>query len=120
MDPSEVTNAVRAIEDWVRPITELSQSKVPSLGYFRELVDGLVRRLAARGGAFWLHDRGKWSIPYHVGLENVGIPENRLHERSHVRLVERALASDSPSATLQLFLEQVCEIAGKSAVFCRT
>ena len=35
---------------------------------------------------------------YCVGLENVGIPESRLHEPSHVRLVESVFTSGTSSA----------------------
>jgi len=165
---SNVGEAKQAIRDWVCHITELSKSELSRRTYFRELVDGLVRCLAARAGAIWLPGEGEWRIAYHIGLEEAGIPEDRLHEPWHDRLLKEVLSSGASSATpprrvsrqvqekanptrsLVLlcpinhgwetgaivevfqraeagpstqrgylrFLEQICEIAGKSRIFC--
>lgn len=89
------------IRAWVQHITELStgpRSAVATLDYFRELVEGFVRCLAARGGAIWLPRRGKWKMSYHVGLQDVAVLEEQLYETSHVRLVQETSASGCPSS----------------------
>ena len=99
LDPGRIEQTKEAIRDWVGHITELSKSRIPPAEYFAASLDGLVRMLAARGGAFWLVDRGKLRVQYHVGLENVGISESSLRGPAHIRLLEAALAEQTASLT---------------------
>ena len=99
-DRGAVEESKRTIHDWVRHIAELSKSEVSPPVYFRELVDGVVRCLAARGGAIWLLDDEKLRVRYRVGLDNVGLPQDGLLGSAHVHLVETVLATGAASATL--------------------
>lgn len=91
-----VQEAHDAIRAWVHHITELSKGPSPKVAmsrYIRELVEGLVRFLAARGGAIWLPHRDKWKISYHVGLECAAVHRSQLYQPSHARLLEKVRAS---------------------------
>jgi hypothetical protein len=107
----------RTIQDWVTHITELSRSKVPPPEYFRELLDGVVRTLAARGGVIWLLDYGKLRVQYHTGLESVGISENILREPDHVQLVETILATGTASSTPPRSASQIVQSQGNPTDF---
>lgn len=88
-DRSRAEETKQIIRDWVAHIKALSRSRVPPAEYFRELVDGLVRTLAARGGALWLGARGRLRLEYHVGLDSVGFSEKDLRKPPHIRWVNR-------------------------------
>ncbi len=93
IDWSDVEEKKQAILAWVRHIKDLSQSQVQPAEYFRELVEGLVSTLGARGGALWLRAHRRWKVGYHVGLESVGFSEKELREPPHIRLVDRVWAT---------------------------
>lgn len=164
----EVEAARQAIRGWVSHFATLSHSTVRPMEYCRELVDGVVRSLAARGGIIWLLDHRGLNVQYHVGLDAVGVPEMRLCEPWHLRLVQTVMEGGCPSsrppqwksrlaqeganltdflvllspikhggtsrAIVEVFqrngagpatqrgylrfLQQICEIAGKSHFFC--
>jgi hypothetical protein len=93
IDRSRAEETKQIIRDWVAHIKALSRSRVPPADYFRQLVDGLVRTLAARGGALWLGASRRGKLEYHVGLDSVGISEKELRRPPHIRWVKRVLTT---------------------------
>lgn len=110
-DRSAREDTKRIIRDWVRHIRALSRAQVSPAEYFRQLVDGLVATLAARGGALWLGTRRRWKLEYYVRLDSVGISEKELRQRPHVRLVKRVSATGARCAVPP----GVSTLAGKEA-----
>lgn len=96
IEPTE--EAWREIDELVERIAGLARENVPPEVFYRELLDGTVRTLAAAGGAVWLSDRpGQLDLRYQIKLEVLGLREPWQQAR-HDRLVASTISAGATRA----------------------
>jgi len=87
-----IDDAWREIDALVEEIAELSKSDLPSIEFFRELLDRVVAGLAAVGGVVWTKQRGGQLHPeYQTNLAETRLEENADDRWCHYQLVESVL-----------------------------
>ena len=87
-----------AIEDLVDHLAGLARSDVRVDDFYRELLQGAVRAMAAVAGAVWMIDGdGRLQLGYQLNLARTQIDESPESTSQHLRLIERAISAEGAS-----------------------
>ncbi len=89
------------LETFVDQLQESAHSSIDASQFYRELLDGCVTLLAARGGAVWLPEtRGRWRADYQINGEQVFAGPAVRNAEPHTQLL-RNVAQAGGASVLQ-------------------
>ncbi|MDZ4658529.1 MAG: HlyD family efflux transporter periplasmic adaptor subunit [Bythopirellula sp.] len=90
----------RQVEDFLSSLHELARAPIEPSDFYRQLLEGCAKTLAATGGAVWQPDlHGKWQVLDAINL-NALVASDVASRTAHQRLLQQASLAEHPRVLL--------------------
>ena len=101
LEPQDTLSASwQQVEDFLSSLHEFARAPVETTDFYRQLIEGCVKTLAATGGVVWQPDwHGKWQVLDAINLAAV-VASDDASRAAHQRLLQQATLVEQPHVLL--------------------